>query len=547
MRRHWEYWLGAVIALLALCCAVPEHRFAAGVDNAIGFDDGYTIALGERLIDGHWLPYVDGLSHRGPLLYWATAASLVLTERLSWVGPRWLVIGAFFLAAAGCFAAGAAARRPVAGAIGTAFYVFAICGAFPAQGALALTGEKISAPFCAASLTLTSLALQRIRSPRARVVNLALAGLCAALAGLAKQTALLLFLPAAIWALAAALSRSEVTSRQRWLEACALPAGWAATLGMALLPYAWSGNLHAFYYWFVEYNAKIYMEPYRGVVIRDEIAKWWGADAWTCFAAILLTLVPLSRSLGALVGSPRDAARRLTSIGFEFATASSALLGLLSAIVAFRIWPHYFIAILTYFALLIGIYVDDALRAPKQLQRLTAVLVTALLLLVMIRAVTLNRYRFMVKERKEGGWSAAAPEPICNFVERHSRRDQKIFIWGFDADLYLTCKRGPATSFAYLSLVAGIVPPFWDQRRSERVVPGAPARLESELRHALPPIILDAPQRLGGISMRAVPEANAVLKELYCPGPVLSGGGGRQVTAYLLRDRAGCAQPSAQH
>lgn len=540
LQSWWEYVAGGIITVIALCLAIPVHRFVSRVRNAIGFDDGYTIALADRLMDGSWLPYVDGLSHRGPLLYWATALSLAVTERLSWIGPRWLVIVTFFLAAAGCFAAGAAARRPIAGAIGTTFYVFAICAAFPANGALALAGEKVSAPFCMASLTLAAIGVVRARTLRLRVIALLLAGAAAALAGLAKQTALLLVVPIAIWAGATALARDHVSTRARWLEACAIPAGWTGLLTLVLLPYAVSGNLGAFYYWFVEYNAKIYMEPYPAASVLPQIAAWFNADPWTYFAAVLLPLTPVCRGLAAFLGSPRRAGPRLATFGFEFTTASSALIAMLSSAAAFRIWPHYFTAVLTYYGVLIGVYVDDALRAKSRADRARGTIVTSLVLLGLVAALALSRAGSMVAERKGGGWAPAEPEPICDFVHRHSAPGQKIFIWGFDGDLYLTCKRGPATSFTYLTFVAGIVPPLWSDRRPTRVVPGAPERLVRELRAARPPVILDAPQRLGGISVRAVPEVKAVLEEAYCQGPVIHGNGGRHVTAYVLRTQPSC-------
>ncbi|HEY6558236.1 MAG TPA: hypothetical protein VI072_13225 [Polyangiaceae bacterium] len=535
-----EYVIGALIAAVALGLAIPIHYFAWGVHNAIGFDDGYTIALAQRVIDGRWLPYVDGLSHRGPLLYWATAVSLVLTEPLSWTGPRALTIICFFVAATGCFTAGAAARRPIAGALAALFYVFAICVALHPYDALSLTGEKVSAPFCMASLTLAALGVVRARSTRSRVLTLGLAGVSSALAGLAKQTALVLVLPIALWSALAAFDRHGSSARQRWLEACAIPAGWTVACTLALLPYAVSGNLAAFRYWFFEYNARIYMEPYPASAIVPLTAIWWNGNRWAWLIAATLVVTLIARGLRRLVNARRQSVPWWSAPGFEFWTAASTLAGLVSSAAALRYWPHYFIAVLTYVGLTLGLSIDALLRTRSRARRLVALLVTAVTLVGVAAVGVLSRSTAMLLERQSGEWAAAEPEPICDFVRRHSTATDKIFIWGFDGDLYVTCKRRPATSFTYLTFVAGLVPPFWGERREKRVVPGAPERLAAELRAGLPPVILDAPQRLGGVSVRSVPVVNSVLQDLYCPGPTLEGREGRQVQAYVLRKQSSC-------
>jgi hypothetical protein len=535
-----EYVIGGLLAAVALGLAIPIHYFAWGVHNAIGFDDGYTIALAQRLIDGRWLPYVDGLSHRGPLLYWATAVSLVLGEPLSWSGPRALTIVCFFLAAIGCFTAGAAARRPFAGALATLFYVFAICVALGPYDALSLTGEKISAPFCMASLTLATLGVLRARTRHGRILVLALAGFCSALAGLAKQTALVFLLPLALWSFFAAFDRQGSSTRQRWLEACAVPAGWTVACVLTLLPYAISGNLAAFRYWFFEYNARIYMEPFPASSILPLMAGWLNGKLWAWSIALTLVGVLIGRAIKGLVSARRQGRPWLASRGFEFWTAASTLVGLVSCAAALRYWPHYFVAALTYVGMTLGLSIDAALRVLGRSRRLVALLVTAVTLVGVAGVAVWNRSAAMVLERQSGKWAAAEPEPICDFVWQNSTATDKVFIWGFDGDLYLTCKRRPATSFTYLTFVAGLVPPFWSDRREERVVPGAPQRLAAELRAGLPPVILDAPQRLGGISVRSVPVVNTVLEDLYCPGPTLAGREGRRVHAYVLRRQRTC-------
>jgi hypothetical protein len=255
-------------------------------------------------------------------------------------------------------------------------------------------------------------------------------------------------------------------------------------------------------------------------------------------ATLVVTLI--ARGLRRLVNARRQGLPLWSAPGFEFWTGAATLAGLVSSAAALRFWPHYFIAVLTYGGLTLGLSIDAVLRARSRSRRLVLLLVTAVTLVAVAGVAVWTRSAAMVRERQSGKWAAAEPEPICDFVRRHSTATDKIFIWGFDGDLYVTCKRRPATSFTYLTFVAGLVPPFWGERLEKRVVPGAPERLAAELRAGLPPVILDAPERLGGVSVRSVPVVNSVLHDLYCPGPMLAGQEGRQVHAYVLRKQSGC-------
>ena len=70
-RAWWMRWLAPVGALVvSVLITVRAHLhylypYATPVSN----DEGYISAFAIRLIRGHWLPYVDAISQRGPVLY----------------------------------------------------------------------------------------------------------------------------------------------------------------------------------------------------------------------------------------------------------------------------------------------------------------------------------------------------------------------------------------------------------------------------------------------------------------------------------------------
>src|SRR6185436_8033131 len=80
---------------ITLVIAGRMQLHVARIPAPIGFDEGYIAALAERMIDGRWLPYFDGVSHRGPLLYWVQAVAQILGGRQEWAGTRWLAFCAF--------------------------------------------------------------------------------------------------------------------------------------------------------------------------------------------------------------------------------------------------------------------------------------------------------------------------------------------------------------------------------------------------------------------------------------------------------------------
>ena len=93
------------------------------------------------MIEGHWLPYVDAVSHRGPVLYWIAAVVQAIAGGYSWMAMRH---AALFFAEANVlllFAVGAVARRPLAGFIGAATFVFVTAYSMPRRTASASTAS----------------------------------------------------------------------------------------------------------------------------------------------------------------------------------------------------------------------------------------------------------------------------------------------------------------------------------------------------------------------------------------------------------------------
>lgn len=534
-----------MVLAVALWMAHRVTSFFIEVPSAIGFDEGYTAAFGERLIEGSWLPYVDGVSHRGPLLYWATALSQLATERYSWLGLRWLSWALTLTTVLATFAFGAAARRPMCGAVAGLFYAVLICfGLWPGHG-IAIHGEPVATPFLLFGGACVAFAVRDGRGDRARRAWLIAGGVLVGLAALGKQTMLPQLVPFALWVLAAPTGdASKHGWRPRLRSAGWLLLGWAAPLLVVVLVYTVTNHLGELWYWYVGYNAQVYMEPYGGADRLDSIYRFS-----TDFQSLLMPLatavliIAAARTASRLVaGRGESWAARFHGHGFEAVIALQGWLAFLAALAPLRFFEHYFVPVLPWFGLLLGLSAESAVRGVEGLRRRVGLGVLTASLALLGLVLTSKRVDDLEVQRLRGQWQAMTPEPICKAIDNHSKPDDPIFIWGFDGDLYITCKRKPASRFVYLTLVAGIVPPLWHDPRPERVAKHSRENLLADLKASQPPVILDIPLRLGGFSMQRVPELKSLLVSDYCRHTTVMGKNGRTARLWVTKKNGPCPE-----
>jgi 4-amino-4-deoxy-L-arabinose transferase-like glycosyltransferase len=534
-------WIALGSFVFTLVIAARLELRIARIPTAIGFDEGYTAALAERMIDGKWLPYVDGVSHRGPLLYWLQAIAELIGGRYSWAGTRWLAFTTFMLTLVLLGACGVAARRPLSGSIAVLFYVYVVGFVLHPGDGIAVRGEPIATPFTLLALLFTTLALGYERSARARIALLVATGFCAALAALVKQTLLPLIGPLWLWVLASTLSAPAASKRERRLTIAAPLVGWLVPFVIVLLRYALSGELSTFFYWYVQYNAEVYLGPYTWGPARLELSTWLWREPWAFLGAALILLPAVARVV-AMLGAFRSGnlARAYTSAGYESTLAVVTLVLFLTTSAGFRLWPHYFVTTLAWFALIIGARFEQVVRLASRKRRVIATAIATTLLCAFVALAVEHRLFRILDERRHGVWQPARPDPLCDFVQRHSQTDDAIFIWGFDADLYITCRRRPASVYLYSTLVAGAVPPFWNDLRPQWVARGAQERLAGELRSVRPAVVLDMPGRIGNVSALIVRAVREVLESEYCRHSIVGAKDLRAADVWLLKSSGSC-------
>jgi hypothetical protein len=535
-----ELWLALALAAVAFGIAFSFEMFFLKYPGPVGFDDGYILAMGERLIDERWLPYVDSYDIRGPLLHWTVAVTELVSGRFDWRAARVLSIGLSFSTLLSLFGIGLAARKPFAGAIAMLTYVCVVMGNLQYGGSFSLTGERVASPYAAAALLLTTLALDEGRRPAARRWQLVVAGACAALAGLAKQTCLPCVVPLGVWTVATALARPDLPRRERMSLPVALLLGFAGVIGLTLLRYAIHGELGRFWYWYYRYSAEAYMKPYS---VRDAVAYVEGFAreyTWGVLALVMILVTSLSRPLLAAGPSLRALARGYCAVGLEVTTALLGLLLFASALAPLRLWPHYFVCALLFLSLLVGFRTHQFLFARQSGRRIAAQALSGVLFAAFAVGSTRLTLETLVSSRRQGKWGPPTPEPICAEFDRHARPGESVFVWGFNADLYITCRRHPATRFTVLTFVAGTIPPFWEVVHEEFVSRHGREELISDLERERPPVILDMGDNMGDIQMLEVPMVGPFLSAHYCQGSKVTAKDGRTGEVWVRNDLPAC-------
>jgi hypothetical protein len=558
---HHDTWLWLLVSGVALFYGVRAAWFFFDMNAPLHFDDGYVTAVGERLLQGQLLPYVDAASHRGPVMYWLAALAQALGGRMEWYGVRALTSLAFLTSLCGILGAALVARRQLVGAFGALSFVFISLFLLELQTVFGLVGEAIATPWLVAAFFCTTLALARPQALARRCALLGAAGVLSALAGLTKQTYLIVVLPLALWAAAAALSEdgsaAEAGSRlRRWAPLGALLLGWLLPSLLVLSLYALKGKLGTFYYWFYRYNVDVYMAPYADARVPRTLYRWARDNGFLSFALVLLLTSVASQHVAPVLAATRGLARAYARRGLELTIWLQAVLGLAIGFSTLRFWQQYFLPPVPWLALLIGLSLEQALgRNPHQppaeaqpgaeerARAGWASLLAVTLGLGGFALTTLEQLLYgLARERERGGFVDARPERLCNEIDRFAPEGEPLYLWGFDAEYYITCRRPPASRYVYSTLISGSVPPDWGIHL-EWSARGSIDALLDDLEDTHPPLILDSPQRVHGVSMTQISQLGDFLHEQYCNVGLFVTNDGRRMTGWQRRDL--CPRPAA--
>ena len=263
------------------------------------------------------------------------------------------------------------------------------------------------------------------RGRAARSPALFAAGVLIAIAALYRQLAALNLLLSC----SAPLLRHELAWRQRIVRATAPAFGFAIAFVVLLGTYAVQGNLADFVFWTVTVVATKYLP-----------SGWRYAWPWRQLLGMLgVMIVPVSLAL-------LRAWRFRQSTSIEKVIWFWLALGLTAILVLWRFHPHYVIQAVGPLAVLAAIELDQRLReSSPHRRRLLGRSLTALLAVPAIVTAVLT----MLLEPINGGLAPAKPDyvHVAEYARETTTPDQRIFVWGAYAALYVLADRLPASRF----------------------------------------------------------------------------------------------------
>ncbi len=473
----------------------PEIAVALGLLGAVvwlrwptfGFefwnvDEAIHAAAARTILDGGVL-YRDAIDQRTPLSYYAVAAVFAVFGENNLWAVHGAIAGLIAATAFLLFLAGRQLRGPAAGAGAAALYALLSSSALYQGDAYAANTEWFVAFFstAAAVVFLTG-------APPVTTRRLFLTGLLLGCSFLSKQPALLdLAAPGA--ALAYAGWQQALSPRVLLARLWSLGAGWFAPVLLTLGYFAVQGALRdgIFYTW--TYNLAFYgpevstAERLGSLAVPFRLlgtAQPWLLGLWA--AGALLTLHRLLQRQA----TPEETT---TNPALVFLTSWS-LAGLAGAASSGRGFDHYSIQFLVPWCLGGGLglgwlYGHVSMPGAAWFRRLAAGALLAVIVYGLGSAILPARQRSLPLDPSF---------PVSAYIRAHSAPSDRIFVWGFQPDIYLFADRRPASRYLFASFVTGLIP--WTNTAPERdtayaVVPGAMENLRQDLADKSPVFIVD--------------------------------------------------------
>jgi hypothetical protein len=408
--------------------------------------------------------YVDAVDHKPPGIAWLYAGAFRVGGLYD---LRWIrVMLAATVALTGIAVAELAAGligSPLARVAGLLYVVLSATGFAP--NTQAANTELFS------NFPLTLAALAMLKQSRAR--GPANASLWALLAGVATTAATLLRYQVAIVGAAWLLSLFLPRRAPHPLGAAAgLAMGFGAAAGALVAGFWLSGHLDDFLFWGWRYNFQyIASLPMRQQLIRLVIGSTPVVAAW--LPAIVL------------LGWARRKAATMAWLWLAAMCAAVSIGG--------RFFGNYFLIVAPPLAVLAGVGVTtlDESHRHRWLFALTAAVaalaVTSTLAVIVWDRMDPTPARVDAAYRDAGGWIAA-----------HSTPEERIFVWGDSAQLYVYSRRLMATRFAFTNYHTGIIwgtnafPGSAHPASPSLVVPRAWSELLDDMARKPPALIADA-------------------------------------------------------
>ncbi len=455
-RRRFRLWALALV-LLTVVTRLPSLLQPRPIDD----EETYSVVAHE-IVDGG-LPYVNAVERKPPLLFWTYAAIFRLAGKYNWPALHVTALVWTLLTMAGLYLV---ARRLFDRESGlVAALLYSIFQPWATWKNLAFNGELLM------NLPLVwgwALALGPGRS-RLRPELLAAGALLGA-GFLLKQPAAIAAMPLGLYLLLPGYRASRgYTTADSALHAALLTAGFFGTLGIVALVLQAQGILSEAYYWTFTNHDIPHIFWFRGM---EHTLLFAGA----CLPLLIGAAISLRG--GALWAEKRP--EWLAILGLLVVSA-------IGAAASGRFYPHYYIQLVPALALLAApVYARLWRETGGQRPWLLRPQVTWVWLALTVGVFSTAHWLGLLPQR-EGSEAG-------RYLLQHSAPEDRIFVWGQAARIYLEARRRPASRYIATFPLTGYIfgPPLPNVDTHDRIVPGAWVNLVKDLEAHPPAYIVDA-------------------------------------------------------
>lgn len=505
----WFFFLGIFLLLCALRLPLADYPIR-DVDESVS-----------ALIAVEWLeggvPYRDAIDQRGPVTYILYALTFLVAGQHNMLAVHWVLLLLIF---GGClllfrFAAELGGERlpsphniPSHQALDLptgylAALLLAVCSfTYRRSQMLAFHTEWPVIILSTLGMWWVWRRLQQSaagRVPEPAVVgSLFLAGLAFGGAFLSKQPAVFDGAAAGGFLLAWQWRWGKLFHRQTLLRATALAGGFFTVLGLCIGYFAFAGALGDFYLYFWQYN----VEHYTAVIPAAD--RLHALDPFLhrrhYLTANPLLFLACALALARVVSAIFERGRR--AVNTRFFLVLWLLAAYFGASYSGRNFGHYFIQILAPACLLTALLLRELwLRAgggKESASRAWTLGRRAALVALVVVGLGYSVHRFgddaALAKLGEPPPRPGAQEALVEHLQRSTSPEDRIFVWGYNPEIYVLAHRRPATRYSNTNYLTGMLP--WENHApeidtSEHIVDGAWDILMAELEATPPAVIID--------------------------------------------------------
>jgi 4-amino-4-deoxy-L-arabinose transferase-like glycosyltransferase len=452
-------------------------------------DETIHAAAARTLLDGGVM-YRDAVDQRTPLTYYAMAAIFAVGGTNNLWAVHAVLAGVIALTGVGLCLLARRARHPGVGVVAAFVFAALSTNLFYASDANAAETEWFAILFT------TWGAWWFWRTMTAPTLRPAFgAGVLFGLAFLSKQ-------PAALDLVAPLVATVWLAATRRWNMITAgrvvagLVGGFVAVTGAVLLYFAAHGALGDLIFYTWTYNVHYY-GPEVAALDRVLSALQLFVMLRQEYPLVLLAAVAAAAVLTVRLAQFRIPEAERTAQPWRLYVLVWSATSLAAAASSGRGYAHYFIQCLPALSLLAAwtlvvaaSWVRCRWQAGPSLPHRLGLAGLALPLLAM--AVSLVAGPLAGRRRPVPPADPALRSAA--FITGHTTPDERIFVWGYNPDIYLYANRKPASRFLYCSFQTGLIP--WtnlapDKDTAYAIVPGAMKTLLGELDARRPTFIVD--------------------------------------------------------